>query len=299
MSTHMPIEIETLTIAATDGYPLAARQHHAQGPVRGRIIVAGATGVPQHFYKHFAQYAAEGGYTTLTFDYRGIGESKPATLRGFTMDYLDWATKDLPAVVDALGTDGLPLFMVGHSFGGHAFGLIPNHAKVARFYTFGTGAGWHGWMPRAERIKVLLMWRVVGPLITRWKGYLAWSKLGMGEDLPLGVYRDWKHWCRFPRYFFDDPAMKAVVAQFNGVKTPIVAANALDDLWAKPASRDAFMAGYGGTSCELLDIAPNQNGLGAIGHMGYFRRNAQPLWHETLQWFEQHSTDHRSPTSPT
>jgi predicted alpha/beta hydrolase len=33
------------------------------------------------------------------------------------------------------------------------------------------------------------MWRVIGPLMTRYKGYLAWSKLGMGEDLPLGVYR--------------------------------------------------------------------------------------------------------------
>ena len=36
------------------------------------------------------------------------------------------------------------------------------------------------------------MWRVIGPLMTRYKGYLAWSKLGMGEDLPLGVYRQWK-----------------------------------------------------------------------------------------------------------
>ncbi|WNQ02454.1 hypothetical protein ROJ25_06300, partial [Pseudomonas aeruginosa] len=25
---------------------------------------------------------------------------------------------------------------------------------------------------------------------------MAWSLLGMGDDLPLGVYRDWKRWCR-------------------------------------------------------------------------------------------------------
>jgi predicted alpha/beta hydrolase len=160
--------------------------------------------------------------------------------------------------------DTLPLFMVGHSFGGHAFGLLPNHDRVARFHTFATGAGWHGWMPLAEQIKVTLMWRVIGPLLTRWKGYLAWSKLGMGEDLPLGVYRDWKHWCRFPRYFFDDPAMPHLADRFGRVTTPIRAANALDDLWAPPASRDAFMAGYRSAPVESIDIDPRHSGLGAI-----------------------------------
>jgi len=75
-------------------------------------------------------------------------------------------------------------------------------------------------MPRAEQFKVLLMWHVIGPLLTRWKGYLAWSKLQMGEDLPLGVYRDWKRWCKFPRYFFDDPGMPHVAGLFGRVRTP-------------------------------------------------------------------------------
>jgi predicted alpha/beta hydrolase len=65
------------------------------------------------------------------------------------MAYLDWAHQDLTAAVDQMASDDVPLFMVGHSFGGHAFGLLPNHDRVARFYTFATGAGWHGWMPPA------------------------------------------------------------------------------------------------------------------------------------------------------
>ena len=36
--------------------------------------------------------------------------------------------------------------MVGHSYGGACYGLIPNHDKVAGLYAFGAGAGWHGWM---------------------------------------------------------------------------------------------------------------------------------------------------------
>ena len=290
MTTVNAPNIELISLKATDGYALAALLYHPAGKVRGRIVVAGATGVPQHFYRHFAQYAASQGYTTLTFDYRGIGGSKPPSLRGFDMRLLDWAEKDLSVAVEAMAQDDQPLFMVGHSFGGHAFGLLPNHDKIARFYTFGTGSGWHGYMPFGEQIRVLLMWRVVGPLITHWNGYLAWSKLGMGDDMPLGVFRDWKHWCRFPRYFFDDPTMSSVHKQFSSVKTPIVAANALDDLWACPASRDAFMSGYANTNCERVDIDPQSKGLGPIGHMGYFRRPAQPLWQDALDWFAKHAS---------
>jgi predicted alpha/beta hydrolase len=283
------IIVMKITLITTDGYPIAATQYTASVPLKGNLIVAGATGVPQSFYKHFAQFASAQGYTVLTLDYRGIGQSRPQSLKGFRMDYLDWAYQDLAAAVQYMARPDAPLFMVGHSFGGHAFGLLPNHHKVARFYTFATGAGWHGWMPPLERARVLLMWRVIGPVLTGWNGYLAWSKLGMGEDLPLGVYRDWKHWCGYPHYFFDDPAMTHVAAQFSQVTTPIVAATAIDDLWAPPASRDAFMIGYRGTQWTGVDIDPVASGLGAIGHMGYFRQKAQPLWQEVLQWFGEHA----------
>ena len=57
------------------------------------------------------------------------------------MNYLDWANLDLASAVEFMHSESTPLYMVGHSFGGHAFGLLPNHHKVAKFYTFATGAG--------------------------------------------------------------------------------------------------------------------------------------------------------------
>lgn len=275
---------QAVVIAAADGYPLACTRYLAAGEPRGRIIVAGATGVPQGFYRRFAEFAADEGYTVLTFDYRGIGKSKPANLRGFRTNFLEWAGYDLAAVVDEMGGGGLPLFMVGHSFGGHAFGLLPNHERVAGFYTFATGAGWAGWMPRFEGLQVRFMWQFVTPVLVKWKGYLPWSLVRSGEDLPLGVYRQWRRWCRYPRYFFDDPRMSHLAAQFAAVRTPIVAANALDDAWAPPRSRDAFVDAYRNAPLTRLDLDPKR--LGGIGHMGYFREKARPLWNEVLAWFE-------------
>ncbi|QGZ39220.1 putative alpha/beta hydrolase [Pseudoduganella flava] len=277
-----------ITIRAADGYPLAATRYLPDGPERARLVVAGATGVPQGFYRRFAEFAAGRGYAVTTFDYRGVGLSAPESLAGFDGDFLDWARLDLAAVVDATSDatagGGVPLLLVGHSYGGHAFGLLPNHAKIDGMYVFGTGAGWHGWMPLFERLKVLFMWHVAGPILTRRHGYLAWSRLGMGEDLPLGVYRQWRRWCRFPHYFFDDPAMRdKVVPAYAEVRAPIVAVNATDDPWAPPASRDAFMAGYRNAQWQGVDVDPRR-GFGKLGHMGYFRPHAQPLWAAALEW---------------
>ena len=276
-----------VTLTTADGYAISALRYPATAAPRGHLVVAGATGVPQGFYRRFAEFAASRGYTVMTLDYRGIGRSRPATLKGFRMDYLDWGRQDLAAAVDAMSEAGVPLYVVGHSYGGHAFGLLPNHHKVDGLYTFATGAGWHGWMPRMERLRVLLMWRVVGPLIVRARGYLAWNWLGMGEDLPVDVFHQWKQWCNYPRYFFQDPDMAHLKAGFDSVRSPIMACNALDDLWARPRSRDAFMAGYSNANWQSLDVDPRQAGMGPIGHMGYFKAHCRPLWEGALGWLEQ------------
>lgn len=285
-----PSAIEPIahTVLAADGYALQAMRFVPPTPVQGRLIMAGATGVAQRFYSRFAQFAAAQGIEVWTLDYRGIGLSRPPSLRGFRMDYLDWARLDLAALLAHVAAQGQgPLWMVGHSYGGHAFGLLPHIEQVQRFATFATGAGWHGWMPPLERLRVRFMWRVLGPLIVRARGYLAWSLLGMGEDLPRDVFYQWRHWCQWPRHFFDDPAMSGLREQFARVRIPIRAINASDDKWAPPASRDAFMAGYSQAQVEAITIEPETLGMRSIGHMDYFRPQAQALWQQTLDWLRR------------
>ncbi len=274
---------DSFNITTTDGLQLVATRYAAAHPI-ANIIIAGATGVPQTFYRKFSRFMAAQGYNSITFDYRGIGQSKTQSLKGFKASFIDWATLDLAAVVDHIATPDQHTFMVGHSFGGHAFGLLPNHQKISGLYVFATGAGWHGWMPWQEAIRVKTMWNVVLPALTRWKGYTPMSMLGMGEDLPYGVYAQWRHWCKYPHYFFDDPQVsEQMKAKFAEITTPIVAANALDDLWAMPASRNAFIQGYCNADITRLDIATTAS-LVQIGHMGYFRADAQVLWQDVLTW---------------
>lgn len=276
--------IERLTLVANDGYRLAATRYSALGPVQGNLIMAGATGVQQRYYRRFAEHASKQGFNVLTLDYRGIGESSPHSLKGFEMSYLDWGFRDLAAAVEHMDDGRTPLYWVGHSFGGHALGLLPNQHKITAAYCFGTGAGWAGWMPRFEAFKVRLLWACILPLIVAYKGYMAWSLLGMGDDLPLGVYKDWRRWCAHPHYFFDDPAMAAVARLYAEVRMPCIFANAVDDLWAPPVSRDAFIEGYRNAPLLTRDLHPETKQQ-PIGHMGYFRASATDLWDEALDWF--------------
>ncbi len=280
------IRSEKIRLLARDGYVLGANRFHADGQARANLLVAGGTGVPQRFYRRFAEHAARRGFNVLTIDYRGTGESKPTKLKGFQMSYLDWPEKDLAAAVDLLSQDDLPLYWVGHSFGGHAIGMLPNHDRLTASYSFGAGAGWAGWMPKVEALKIRLFWNLIMPVIVAWKGYMAWSLLGMGDDLPRGVYRDWKRWCSFPHYYFDDPTMTHVHARYAAVQTPCAFVTSRDDPWAPPRSRDAFVKGYISAPLTLYDIEPAA-GKPALGHMGYFRSDAQPFWDEALDWLLQ------------
>ena len=275
-----------LSVDALDGFVIAARRFPVDG-ARARIVVAPATGVPQGFYTAFATYAQARGFDVVTFDYRGVGRSAPTSLRGFEMDYRDWGRLDLAGVLAHVASD-MPLHLVAHSYGGHALGLLPDPSMVSTMHAFGTGSGWDGWMPRAERIRVAVLWNILGPVVVGSRGYLAWKRLGFGEDLPLGVYRQWKRWCRFPHYWFDDPDIGAQMDElFARVQVPITAINAVDDRWASPAARDAFFAHYVNSPVTVRDLHPREIGQSSIGHMGYFRRGSEPLWSTTLENLSQ------------
>lgn len=281
-NTTKNVTVKRLNLLCEDGYTLSAKLYNTHQPTFANIIIASATGVPQGFYRRFAEHAVDLGFQVLTFDYRGIGESAPRQLKGFKMSYLDWGHYDLTAAIQYFSKDQRDLYLLGHSYGGQALGLSPLHTKVKAMYCFGTGAGWHGYMPLKDRINVQMMWNIVFPPLVAAFGYLPWSKLNMGADLPRDVYVQWRKWCKHPSYFFADPNLKYLHTQYAQVKTAIFAVAALDDGWALPASRHAFMQHYKNATVQYIDLTAQHYGLSSIGHMGYFKSNAKPLWNEIL-----------------
>jgi predicted alpha/beta hydrolase len=127
------------------GHALAASVFESRGSDTVMLVNA-ATGVPRQFYKYFATYLRDHGWTTVTFDYRGIGGSAPSNLRGFNARMRDWALLDIPAVIDWVSSEFRPrrIFCVGHSFGGQGLGMIERPQRIAAMVGVSAQSGYWG-----------------------------------------------------------------------------------------------------------------------------------------------------------
>jgi predicted alpha/beta hydrolase len=276
---------DTHAIPTADGAQLAATLWPAAEP-RAIVLVHPATAVTQAFYEPFARYLASQGLTALTYDYRGTGHSRGASLRNEAVTMAGWMLEDVPAVTRwaAARWPGLPLLAVGHSVGGHALVLggaqpelragvlVASHAGITR-----TIRG------RAEAARVWAVMRVLAPLLCAINGYMPGRRIGLGEDLPRGVMLQWSRWTTLPRYFYGDPTLDAA-RRAAAVRMPLLALGFDDDPWANPHAMDILLAGVGGAPLERRRIDPASFGLAGIGHMGFFRKRSGALWPQVGTW---------------
>src|ERR1700694_1607944 len=280
-----PIETE-VSFPARDGYALAATlRRPAAGDAKAFVLIGSATAVPRQFYGKFANYLAENGFAALTFDYRGVGGSKPKSLRGFPARMRDWAALDLAAAIEfaAKQVGSRPLLLVGHSFGGQALGLVPNSQKISRALLVAAQVGYWRLFAPPENYRVYVRLRFLAPAIAHLFGYLpGW--LGVGEDLPKGAALEWAGWCMNPRYLFDDATLEAR-KNFPNYKGALRAIGLADDKWAPPKAVELLLEGYTGTKPEHLAVAPRDVGASKIGHFGFFRADhRETLWKQAAEW---------------
>ena len=280
------VQIESLTIPACDGFSLAVTRYlPAQNPTNTVVVISSATAVPQRYYKHFATFLAEQGYTAVTYDYRGVAGSKPTSLRGFTANARDWALLDMTGVIEWVQNVERPqrLFLVGHSYGGQTAGLLPNADSVAAMVTMSSQSGHWRLQGGNQKWPVFLHVHFTFPVLCSLFGYMPWSKFGSAEDLPKGVALDWARWCRQPGYLLDDESLP--LERYQQFQAPVLAYSIDDDDWGTARSVDAMMHAY--PNLTRRHIVPQEHGLSALGHFGYFRPKSKAFWPDIVTWLEQ------------
>jgi predicted alpha/beta hydrolase len=277
------LSIATVAFEASDGFPLKGRlfSGSGEGPV---VLVASATAVPQGYYAKFAAFlvADRGFRAALTFDYRGMGRS-PAP-RGWKgrLNYRDWGLFDLPAATGFLDRafPGHAMVGIGHSYGGQGFGISGTSERFARFALVASQLAY--WRLMDEPYKILLSMNTVGvPLSLALGRVPGW--MGIGEDMPGSVYRDWARWCRSRNYMFDDRSVDAR-ARYRTVTTPLLLVGLEDDPWATRRASAALLERYENAPRRERWFSPKEAG-GKIGHIGFFRsRFRENLWPEVAGW---------------
>jgi predicted alpha/beta hydrolase len=271
---------------ARDGYRLAGTLYRPKTPNRRAVLFQAAAGVKQEFYGKFADYLATRGFAALTFDYRGIGRSRPPKLRGFKARMRDWAEKDIGGALDYLAraTHGARLIGIGHSFGGQAFGIAPGNERYVAALTVGAQSGyWKHWRG-TDRLGMWFLTHVLLPGMARVHGYVPARMFGQGEDLPAGVALEWARWCRHPGYLVGALGMQEAYARFSAPMRVVAIA---DDRYAPPRAVEAFLAFYPNAPHKLEKVDPASAGGEPIGHFGFFReRFKDTLWKDAAAWME-------------
>jgi predicted alpha/beta hydrolase len=275
-----------ITFYASDATPLSGTLFEPSHSPRASVLVAGALGVPQRVYKPFASWLAQRGFRALTFDPRGIGDSRLPqhrhSLRGLDADMLTWARQDFAAAVDYLvdDDDDGRIALVGHSLGMHhaAMTLPGTQRLISRAVSVAAGAGyWRDWAP-LSRWKAPLMFHVAGPLWIPLFGYFPGKRLGMVGDLPAAVMRQWSRWCRHPEFAWGaEPAQ--VESSMNSASFSVEALSFTDDEAITEHCTRKLMAALPHAPSQVHTVSPASMGMKRIGHLGAFRPEAaEKLW---------------------
>jgi predicted alpha/beta hydrolase len=288
--------VDDIRLPATDGYLLGATLFLPRGARRQAILINSATAVPRKLYKGFASYLARRGSAVLTYDYRGIGDSrqksptdpaKPRSLAGFDASMSDWAARDVSGAVAWMREryKSMPLNYIGHSFGGQALGLLANNGDISRALLIAAQAGYWKLMAAPERFRVYALLNFAGRPLTHVMDYTpGWA--GLGHDLPKGVFLQWVDWVMSERYMFSDPKLKAL-ENFPNYKGALRALCISDDPWATRPAVELLCAGFTSIAPEILTVTPADAGAAKIGHFGFFRpEHRDILWRGAAEWIE-------------
>ncbi|WP_326544032.1 alpha/beta hydrolase family protein [Pseudorhodoferax sp.] len=274
-------EAEAVEIICDDGQRLCG--HFLRAPPSGRglpVLLAPATGVKQHFYLRFARWLAAQGHDVLVFDYRGIGLSLQGPLADCRASLAQWGQHDQVAALDWLvaRTGSRQVVLLGHSAGGQMIGLLPNHHRVARLVGVAASTGWFKGMRPGFAFKARLGLLCLLPLGIRLKGYAPTSALGLGENLPAGVARQWGRWCAAGGYA-TNAVQKTPAQDFHArVRTPLTLLYAEDDDIATPATVADLLRTLPAAPHQLLRVRPAVFGLATLGHLNWFRQSHQSVW---------------------
>jgi len=276
------VDERSLRIRALDGYELGAILYSARtgaAPRRAAVLHGGA-GIPAQLYQRFARFLAQSGMPVLTYDYRGIGLSRPLALRGFRSVIEDWAEYDCSAAIGWLRERFPQAELVGiaHSFGALLFGGAHNSAEQARLILIGAHTGYYGDYHPLYRLPMAALWHGLMPVLTRLIGYFPAHRLGLGDDIPAGVALQWAS-----RRSSDlrpvgtspsDERTRRLLDRCALLDRPALVIRFSDDAFATAAGMRRLLAYYPRLSPQHVLFTPADVGVRKIGHFGFFRRRA-------------------------
>jgi len=289
-------EATDLELHARDGFPLACRVWALPGDQveNSAALINSGAGIPSRFYDRFAAFLAQNGVPTVVYDYRGIGRSRPTSLRGFKASVEEWGSKDCAAVLNWLKDrfPGAERIVVGHSVGGFVTGFVTNGTLIDKMLLVSAHTGyWRDYAARM-RLPMFLLWHALMPAITHVVGYFPGQRLRLLEDLPRDVALEWAA-RRKPEFWshlesadgtIDRALIQTLLARFAAIQARTLALSFTDDPFATDEATERLLGLYANAPSSRLILSAADGDGQKFGHFGFFSpRFRMTLWPRVLQ----------------
>lgn len=297
-SPYSPESVNALQIhlPALDGYQLGGFFcDSTTGERPGRVaVVHCGVGIQAARYRRFASFLAASGIPTLLYDYRGIGVSRPRSLRGFRAGVEDWAEYDCGGAIAWLRSryPDAELLAFAHSFGALLVGGASNSTEQDRLVLVAGHTGYYRDYHPRYRVPMTAVWHALMPAITLVLGYFPARRLGLGEDIPAKVALQWG----LRRASDLRPAsretavdrVQTVLDRCAALQRPALVISVSDDAFATGAGVKRLLSYYPRLfPLQHILYTPADAGTRRIGHFGLFgRRAGAALWPRLLAQLE-------------
>ncbi|MEM7645334.1 MAG: alpha/beta fold hydrolase [Pseudomonadota bacterium] len=286
----MSVTIVDRKITCQDQRELAATVFRPTGPLRGAILIGGATGIRRVFYRHFSQALCENGYGILTFDFRGVGDSSLQNPKKDRADIIQWGERDLNDAFGELMKEfpSTKYHLIGHSAGSQLTGLMKNHPHLQSQVSVAGSTG------NINNMKAPFWWsaqffmRVFIPLSNLLFGYSKLDLVNMGQPIPKRVGQQWCEWCLSTGYIRAGLGHEIKSHFYDKVSIPILWLNATDDPIANNENVQEMIELHPNAKSETKTLDPKEIGIKEIGHMKFFSQKNKSLWPVVFEWIEKH-----------
>ena len=272
--------MKELFLQTPDHFPIAVKIFEPENSGGKLLLINAATGVKQQVYFSFAKYFTEKGFTVMTYDYRGVGESKPEKMRGFEASMRIWGTVDFKTVSGFIKENyrHYAKFCLGHSVGALILGMNEDSVMFEKLIFVATQDAYIGNLSLKVAFTAAVGFGLALPLTVILKGYFPAHRFGLGESLPKGTAYDWRTLILHKRS--TSRLFEKIESDFSkNLNQETLIIHAEDDPWVTMKGMESLMNNaYPNLKKKYREIKVSESPQKEIGHINFFRSYNRNLW---------------------
>lgn len=243
------------------------------------VIINSATGVRQQIYFKFSEFLTAKAFTVITYDYSGVGLSKPENLKTSSANMRTWGSIDFKTITNYVQKNfpNFEYFCIGHSVGALILGMNPHSIMFKKLIFIGTQKAFVGNLKLKTKIEAYLGFGIAQPVTTKLMGYFPAQWFGLGESLPSGTAMDWRTLILNKKS--TNRLLEKLEDYSKTLTQEVFVIRAEDDIWLTKGGVENLLAEtYPNLKPTYRLIKTEESEAKKIGHINFFRSYNRSLW---------------------